>query len=270
MNLTCPLCGGRMAVGREVCTPCDDQLVRDLADIPDLAYQLDLTETRQTRHGERGTGRPAETGLSWDERARVAHDHLRQVLAGWVGELRRGGGLPASHSDTASLARWLTTHRIHLLRHPAFDEAIGQIRQAVKQARWAIDLPAETWYAGPCNTPLIDAEGAETGEVCAADLYARHGAPKIVCRSCRASHELAYRFDWVMGEACNHLASPAEIARAMSGFGAKISAVTIRVWAHRGRITSKGTDRNGQPTYRIGDVLELLPKPGEEKMRGSA
>ena len=268
MTLTCPLCGGRMNTGREVCTPCEDQLVRDLADIPDLAYQLDLTETRQTRTGDRNGGRPAETGLSWDERARQAADQLRGVLAGWVAELQqRHAGLRAQppRPDTGSLARWLTLHRIHLLRHPAFDEAIGQIRQAVKQARWAIDLPPDTWFAGPCNTPLID-EGAETGEICQADLYARHGAAQIVCRACKAPHDIGYRFDYVMGKAIDHLGTATEIARAVSGFGDHVTPAMIRGYAHRGRITAHGRDPLDRPLYRIGDVLEVLD--GRQRLTG--
>ncbi|MBO3751555.1 hypothetical protein J5X84_36245 [Streptosporangiaceae bacterium NEAU-GS5] len=265
--LTCPLCGRTMATGRSTCHACERQLTQDLEAIPDLAHQLDLTETRQTRIGERGTGKPAETGLSWDERARTAHDHLDQVLSGWVTELQRDPALAdGPREETASYARWLNHHRAVLLRHPAMDEALGQIRTAVKQAMWAIDLPAETWFAGPCNTPLRGEDGEETKEICQADLYARHGAKQLVCRACGSPHEIEYRYGWVMDQARDRLGTATEIARALSGFGENISASTIRWWAHDGRLGAKGADRLGKPRYRIGDVMKLVE--GRDLLRG--
>jgi hypothetical protein len=90
MTLTCPLCGHRMAVGRAVCRPCEDALVRDLDDVPSLTVHLDLAEARQTRMGDGGGGKSAETGLAWDDRACRAQGHLRAVLVGWVRVLQAG------------------------------------------------------------------------------------------------------------------------------------------------------------------------------------
>lgn len=258
-----------MAVGRSCCQACENLLIHDLDAIPGLAEDLDLTETRQTRIGAPSGGGNGGAGLAWDERARKAHDHLRHVLAGWIAELRRDPDLADGPRDeTASMARWLNHHRRHLLRHPAMDEALGQIRQAVRQARWAIDLPAETWFAGPCNTPLRDEHGAETEEICTADLNARHGATTLHCRACGSPHEIDYRYAYVMEQARDRLGTATEIARALSGFGENVHASTIRWWAHAGRLTAKGVDRLGKPTYRIGDVIRLIE--GRHLTRGPA
>lgn len=270
-TLECPLCGRAMAVGRSCCQACENLLVADLDAIPGLAEDLDLTETRQTRIGAPGGG-SGGAGLAWDERARKAHDHLDHVLEDWIAELRRDPALwDGPRDETASMARWLNHYRNYLLRHPAMDEALGQIRTAVKQAMWAIDLPAETWFAGPCNTPLKDDEGVETGEICQADLHARHGAKQIICRACKADHEIDYRYAYVMEQARDRLGTATEIARALSGFGENVSASTIRWWASADsgrRLTARGTDRRGQPTYRIGDVIKLIQ--GRHLTRGPA
>lgn len=276
MTLACPTCGGRMPGHRRVCRPCDDGLDRDLVSVPGLAADLDLALSRQTRLGRHsgGAARPADSGLSWDERARQAEQHLRAILVGWVRLLNdsvnhdyagpacptyphrscrylRLGRLPA---DTLpAIAAWLTRHRQALLAHPAA-EAIEEIRQAVRQSRRAIDLPPEYWFAGPCNTPAEDGDA-----LCQADLYAQHGAHQIRCRSCGAAHDLAYRLAWVMWRAEDHLGTATEIARALSSFGEHVTAAAVRGYAHRDRLLQRGVNRAGHPFYRLGDVIALLP-----------
>lgn len=285
--LRCPACGRDMPAYRHVCEPCERGLLRDLDAVRWLSRQLDLAITRQTRLGERG-GRASETGLSWDERARTAEQQLRAALAGWVRALHQGvihlyagptcricshasclyRQLAILPADTLpAMASWLLRHRRPLFRHPAVDKALDQIRQAVRHARRVIDLPAEHWYAGPCNTPDDELPDDEE-QVCQADLYARHGARDIRCRTCDAHHDIGYRFEWIMEQAEDHLGTASEIARALSGFGEHITAAMIRGYAHRGRLATRGHHRTGQPLYRLGDVLQLLGE--RERMYGPA
>ena len=257
-----------MAVGRAVCTPCEDALLRDLDDVPSLTVHLDLAEARQTRMGESGGGN-GEAGLAWDDRARRVHDHLRGVLVGWVRVLRARADhtyagptcLSCAHrscgyrdlargpaTDTViSMSYWLRRQRFALLRHPAADEALGQIRRAVREARHVIDRPPGTWFAGPCGIP------GEQGP-CKAELHARHGEATITCRTCYGLHETAARENWLMDQVASQLGTAAEIARGLNGFHPHLTPDVIYGWAKRWRIIPVRNDALGRPLYWYGDV----------------
>jgi hypothetical protein len=269
MNLECPLCGHRMAVGRHVCRPCEDALTRDLDDVPSLTVHLDLAEARQTRMGDGGGGKSSEPGLAWDDRARCAQDHLRAVLAGWARVLQAGANrryagptcLACTHRSCGyrdlargpatptviSMSYWLRRQRLALLRHPAADEALDQIRRAVRDARAAIDRPPGTWFAGPCGIP------GEAGP-CVADLYARHGEPLIICRACYGEHDAADRKAWLMDQVAGQVGTAAEVARGLHGFHPHLTQDMIYGWAKRWRITPVRHDHLGRPMYWYGDI----------------
>ncbi|WP_433415058.1 hypothetical protein ACQP1V_36325 [Microtetraspora malaysiensis] len=251
-----------------VCRSCTAGVLRDLSDVPSLDRHLELALTRQTHMGDGAGGRTAETSTPWDERAREAEQVLRSTLTGWTRVLTdsvqpyRGpicrtscghrscvylslGRIPA---DTLpAMAVWLMRHHAQLLGRASADEAVDEIRAAVRQARRAIDRPPGVWYAGPCGV-----------EGCQADLYARHGARTVHCRTCAAIHDAAAREAWLMEQAADHLGTATEIARAVQGWHPGLTPSTIRGYAHRGRIVSRGADGLGRPLYRIGDVLDLL------------
>jgi len=247
----------------------------DLAAVPELAADLDLAISRQTRMGDGGTGEPS---TPWDERASQAAGALRSTLVGWVRVLRDGvlhvpaigprchgcthrtcmyWDLAHGPADTmTAMARWLARHHRALLRHLAADEAVNEMRGAVRDARRATDRPASLWYAGPCNTPIPDEDDQPTERVCQADLYARHLARAITCQACEAQHEAAYRMRWLLDRAADHLATATEIARLLASYG--VTAAMVRGYADRGRLAAHGADRLGHPTYRIGDVVKIL------------
>lgn len=287
MTLPCPVttCDRPMPGNLRVCRACSARLIRDLADVPDLATHLDIAITRQARIGEPGAGHtelpdPAENEIAltirkaplpWDPRVREAADVLKSALVGWKRVLSEGAPLVSGPicpdcehpscewtdlgrkvPDTlTALSRWLIRHRVRLLRHPATPEAIDELGAAVRQARRAIDLPPGVWYAGPC--------GADTGNgECPAGLYARHGAATMRCRTCGATHDVGKREAWLLDQVRDRLGTATEIARALSGFATGLTASKIRGLAYRGRIVSHGDDELGRPLYRIGDVLRLV------------
>lgn len=277
MSLPCPVpsCTRVMPGHHTVCRACSAGLLRALADVPSLDIHLDLALTRQARLGTPGGGRGGETALPWDQRARDARDVLRSALVGWVRALQadadeeRSGPvcracehpscawIDATHApaDTLpALARWLTRHRRALLAHPAVEEAVDELVDAMRQARRAIDRPPGTWYAGPCGV-----------DDCAADLYAHHGARTIRCRRCEATHDVAARETWLMGQVRDRLGTATEIARALNGFNPGLTPEMIRGYAGRLRLLPFGVDDLGRPLYRIGDVRDLLdglpPRP---------
>ena len=281
MSLPCPVpyCDRTMPGNRTVCRACESGLLRDLADVPSLDIHLDLTLTRQAVLADAGgSAEPPDevdpgigltlrrSPLPWDQRAREARDVLRSALVGWVrmlfaGQERPGPTCPScNHSscgwiaasrtpaDTLpALARWLIRQRRALLAHPAAEEAVDELADAVRQARRVIDRPPASWYAGPCGV----------GD-CTADLYARHGSRTIRCRRCHATHDAPVREAWLMGEVRQQRDTAAGIARALSGFHPGLTPEMIRGYAHRLRLFPVGADGLGRPLYLIGDVRDLL------------
>ncbi|TQS29145.1 hypothetical protein [Microbispora sp. KK1-11] len=146
-----------------------------------------------------------------------------------------------------ALALWLLRHRGRLLGHHGAAQAVDELGDAVRQARRAIDLPPGMWYAGPCGVSGCDA-----------DLYARHGARTIRCRTCGATHDASAREAWLMQQVADRLGTATEIARALHGFRPDLTPSMIRGYAHRGRLLGHGADELGRPLYRVGDVLTLM------------
>lgn len=261
--LRCPVCGLDMSAQLAVCRPCTDGLMRDLADVPSLEMHLDLTLTRQVRLGDRGGSRSTESALPYDPRASPAIRNLRSALVGWCRLLHRYEQRPGpacrvcAHpscawldrtrwpADTmASMARWLVRQRRPLMAYPALPDAVDELRSAVRRARATIDRPPAVWYAGPC--------------VCGADLYARHGAARITCRSCGAHVATSAQEAWLMRQAADHLGTATEIARALHAFRDDLTPAMIRGYHHRGRLLDRGHNQAGHPVYRFGDVLNLI------------
>ncbi|WP_067171158.1 hypothetical protein [Microtetraspora niveoalba] len=268
-RLHCPTCSGTMPGHLQVCRSCAAGTLRDLADVPSLTMELDRALARQNVFGDRAGGRSAETALPWDQRAREARHVLRSALSGWTHYLADGirpmagpicrarcehqtctyislGRPPRRDATPGAMAVWLLRHQRQLLGRATADEAVDEIREAVRLARRAIDRPPSLWYAGPCGVGGCDA-----------DLYARHGSAIIRCRACYATHDTAARETWLLRQATHHLGTATEIARALTGFGYEVTPARIWQWAHRGRLAARGRGRRG-PLYRVGDVLDLL------------
>lgn len=263
MRLPCPVpkCSGTMPGHLRICGTCSGRLLRGLADVPSLDRHLDLAITRQARLGASGA-RGRETPLPWDERAREAATILSGTLVAWADTIAAGATRhhgPACRSCVhASCARitlthppghtpgdvalWLLRHRARLLaRHDAADAA-DEIHAAIRHARRAIDRAPDRIYAGPCGQ-------------CDRDLYARLDADKAAC-PCGAEYDVASRRDWMLGEVREMLGSASWVAAVACAFGEPVTPSAVRGMASRLRITARGRDSMGRPTYRVGDVLD--------------
>lgn len=269
MSRPCPVpsCTRTMPGHHTVCRACSTELLRDLRDVPSLARHLEEAATRQVRLGTPGGG-PAdrEQPVPWDERARTAQHTLRTTLVGWVRALQPGGPrtlagptcTTCSHrtctymtlfeapADTlAAMAVWLIRHRAVLLGRHSAPEAVDGIREAIHHVRRTIDRPADRIYAGPCNT-------------CGADLLAKPGASTIACRPCTMVYDIGPRLEWMRKETENLLGSASWVATVATSLGHPVTASAVRGLARRGRVTAKGRDAMGYPTYRVGDVLDIV------------
>lgn len=255
-----------MPGNRSVCGACSGELARHLAAVPWLAAHLELTITRQTRIGSGGGSGARERPVPYDDRASRAAELLRDTMLLWAGVLAQGRRRPPGPAcaarrcrhrscesirywteppSTGMSARWLSVQLDRIERHPGVVEIVEGVRYAVQRAETVVDRPPDSWYAGPCDS-------------CAADMYAEVGATMVQCLGCANSYGAVHRREQLLAAAEDALAPATLAARALTTLGQPVTPERIRKWAERNRITPHGTDPNGAPQYRIGDIRYLL------------
>jgi hypothetical protein len=244
-----------------ICGACESDLTRALAELPDLAEQLEITLTRQT---SKGSGGGPETPLPFGLPASEAAWALRNTLSGWVrllldGHVRPEGprcdgcehwtcGLIAyltEPGDTIQdMGSWLLRRLRSLMRQPAIEEAVDEITSAVRAAWRVVDRPPDSLFAGKCAT-------------CQAGLYARGGAVRVRCRECGTGYDVAAQWEAMRAQLEDQLLHSVMMGAVLRQLGVRVADSTIRFWAQKGRIVAHGTDRSGRPIYRVGDVLDV-------------
>lgn len=252
----CPC--GQPAPDSSLCTGCVRKITSHLADVPTLVAELDTQLARQARAG--GTAVPREDPdpmppgwhdpdtlaiashpLPFHMGASEALDVLRSVLVGWTRDITPD---PDDQPEDAlqALAEHLAAHPWRT--HPAADEFLDELSWTIERIRVTIDWPPDWRYLGPCGA--IDLDGNE----CEGDVYAI--AETTECRTCGATHQQDERIQWLHDMASDQLVTASEAAKVL-----KIKPDLVRSWAHRKRITARGHDRAGRPTYRFGDCRKL-------------
>lgn len=106
-------------------------------------------------------------------------------------------------------------------------------------------------YAGPCNS--VDAEG----KTCGRDVEARPGSNTGTCQACGARYDVDEQQAWMRSEIEDYLARPIEISGILLRLGFPIGYSTIAAYAAQGKIAAHGSDENGKPLFRIGDVMNI-------------
>jgi hypothetical protein len=244
----CPACS-RPTADHALCPTCTLQLARDLAQVPELAEELETTRTKQDRIGNPSDGRGGgHVPLGYRPTAAEVGAVLHDTLAVWARELAAATGaplyaVPAEHP--VMLAAWLAEN-CEAARHLALaGQLADEVSYAVRVTRRAIDRPLDRVYVGPCDD-------------CSADLYALPHHERLACRECAAEYLVSARRAWLLDSLREHLATAAEIAAGMGElYGQTVNRKTINVWHHRGRLVEHASTRTGWPLFRIGDVLDL-------------
>jgi hypothetical protein len=233
-----------------ICGACESDLRRALADVPDVLGDLDVTLSRQTsRMGHGGHGEPP---LAFDERASEVGYVLRSALAGWVRQLQETEPEEWPDDTAQSMAEWLSARLQRLVRHPAAEEAHGEIVTAVRAAERVTDRPAERQFAGRCPA-------------CGEPLYAKPGASAVQCRAegCEAKPvDVHHQLDQMRDRIRDQLAHPTGASALLARLEIKAPESTIRRWAKDHRILAHGTDQRGRSLYRIGDILDVITDMG--------
>ncbi|MFI6173494.1 hypothetical protein ACIBCN_42415 [Nocardia sp. NPDC051052] len=129
-----------------------------LREIPDLAEDLSISLTRQSRLSTRGdyrmNRRPSEQPLPYNPAASRAADELHAVLVSWVRLVCEQRGLDYTGApSTPGLARWLDRNLIAFAMTEGAQGAPEEIRTVVQAALWIVCPPAAP--------VLLDAEMVE-------------------------------------------------------------------------------------------------------------
>lgn len=268
--MNAPLCEGcQKPVGDQarLCNRCTSFIARDLGDIPALVDELAVTRSRQSRNGGDGTGvinRSEDRPLPWDEHASEATGILRSTLTGWVKVVCEERGKRPPSDRLGDMSAFLLMNLEWLRHHQDAAACADEIEHATHLCRRTIDRRPDLAYIGPCRE---ETEGDDdTGAFCClAELYVRAGSDTARCRECGADHDVQDRQRWLLEVARDQLATVTVLSGALSKLGQIVNESTVRSWVFRERLVAHGVDHRGRPTYRVGDVMDLLTADAARK-----
>lgn len=257
---TCPVCE-RPVRGTVLCTFCVSEIVKALKEVPDLIGELQTNITRQAKTLARASGsRSAETPLPYGLAASDALRQLTETLTTWATAVAPYEWRPPLRyqppPNTAALAaRWLITHVNKLRQHAMAEKIYDQITRARAHAMEVIDRPPDLIPAGRCDAELQD------GILCPEVLYGDPDRASVRCR-CGAEHDMDRT--WMLEAARDQEWTAAEIGRVTPG----VTASMVRGYAKRNLLLPVGVRKLGPertiPTYRVGDLLDLLTRQTKE------
>lgn len=230
-----------------------------------LVVELDVTVTRQARttNGQDG-GRSNERPLMWNENASARAFELNATLNAWaldtskVREDTRDQLRAVPHHDTTGVAEWLVRNLGTLRQHPEAGTAFDEIGNALREAHYAIDRTQDPVPFGQC--------GAVNGDhACTEVLYGQLDRPVIRCRACGSPHHIAERLEWMLDHVRGMLATLPELVAITRWSGKPANHDSLRLMARRTRFEQVGRNQEGEPTYRVADVLKAIEERGKHR-----
>lgn len=249
---TTPSCDRSRPEHQWICLRCEKHLEQDLASVPALWKELDITLTRLDVVGGDDGRRSVEMALMFKPRAAEARWVLANTVGTWARLLAEHNGLEAPLRP----ARWLLLNVHSLAMHEAAGEAVDEIRAAVANAYRTIDRPPELLLAGVCNGQFLLANGDV--EQCEVMLYARPGDVEVACQECDTIHRVDERREWMMAAAAGlNVTALVALGWVRLLMDKTIPRGTWDCWVSRGRILSHGMNAEGQATYNFGEVQDL-------------
>jgi hypothetical protein len=292
---TCDLCARPVDGTAYVCSPCADRVRDDLLHLAELAGEVEAAILKLVRYGSGGGG-SGERPVPWDDVRAERAAAVGNTVATWARHVAESRGLvvevpgpprpagplcfhgqalplldrakpPCAHSSCGQIgtrrshlgvaiaASWLAEHgQLEWLRHQReAAEAMTDLREAAREVERIVDRPRDRWYAGPCWADL------PSEERCEVELYAVPGARTVRCPECKTEHDAAARKQWLLDEARDALVHAELMARALTALGVEdVTPARVRGMARHGRLVAKGVNSAGDPTYRVGDVLDVI------------
>lgn len=161
----CVVCGDPATSGLNLDAKCLDLLARDIATCSRLHVELEAVLVRPGRPDEGTTKRATSVGISLDDAAVTARDHIRATLVGWVRvaqEERPGPTWPTD--DVPDMARWMLRNLTWYAGREWVDEMARVFGETADEAQRAIQAERpRRMEIGDCPDRLTDDDGQDAG-----------------------------------------------------------------------------------------------------------
>jgi hypothetical protein len=258
----CANCAAALTDQGVICHACTGRLTADLASTADLLAELDTTITRQARitAPARGNG---DKPLPYDAPASAAATALRTALHTWARVLHEETAT-AYPAGNAAVPAWLARHADVIRMQEWAAEMAHDIKRAVDQGWRAVDRQEERYYAGPCGNQVNDPAGLY---VCPTVLWVKLDAPRVTCRTCAGSWDVAERREQLIQAAGDYwlgIAQAASLASLVTR--SRVTSAVVTGLADSGYITAALKLNADDPDlYRVADVLAGLRHADETK-----
>lgn len=152
-------CGQPLQDVDSACAECIRHTRRRLAKQPELALELELTMTRQSKmQPDNDGGRSAETPVPFAPVAAALIHGQRATLVAWCKLIAEEGIAPLPEDEIGSMAATIAASLPVLRRHEAAGELVAEIRRLTDRIIEVIDLPKNRlqFEAGLCPEVVDD------------------------------------------------------------------------------------------------------------------
>jgi hypothetical protein len=148
------------------------------------------------------------------------------------------------------------------------EELVDEISDAIRQARHAVDRPADRVYFGACYSETPDEDGRTV--TCLEEIWAGPSATEVQCRVCGAEWEIAERRAWLLKKAEDMIVTIADASTYLGDIGnIRVTQASIRGYVHRKRLMYRAPIEAKR--IRLGDLLALLLDENDKaEKRGAA
>lgn len=241
----CAVCGFTILDTAYACRSCALRTADQLMRAAELYHELATQIARQTCYGDRVRLNGAEPPIPFSVKAMIDTGSVDNTLVVWAQYVVRERGTAAPVLG-AGLCVWLAEQTDWLRYRVEAAQGLDELSYAARLVERAIDAPGQRWYAGSCAQ-------------CDADLYGHACAQRLRCKQCGAEYVADDRRQWLLGLAADRLGTAVEVARFCSAMRLEsVTTAMIRGYVHRGRLVTRGEDRQGRALFRVGDVLGAL------------
>jgi hypothetical protein len=242
------------------------RLERDLGDVASIVAELDVTLSRQAKIGSTG-----KSGKGWAREKLPIHigaieaaDVLANTLTTWARDVAGNNAKvnPYDVEPSKLAAGILLCYIPEIRRHPAVVELVDEISDAIRQARHAVDRPADRVYFGACYSETPDEDGRLI--TCVEEIWASPAATEVTCRVCVTEWEIAERRAWLLKRAEDMLVTVPQASEYIGEIGhIKVTQASIRGYLHRKRLAYRAPVEAKR--FRLGDLLAVVLDEGERK-----